>query len=205
MLFNPNGHDNRVIQWNAADKAGSLRTKYNLNQDSIIFDVGAYDGSWARKMFGTYHSIIHCFEPVLSIYNQTCDVFKNNPKVHVHNYGLGGETREEQITLLKDGSSIFVDGGQKETIKIVSMKDIMEQLSINHVQLLKINIEGGEYELLKHIIQENMQNNFDNYQIQFHPVTNSYDGDIDYIRNELLKTHKLTYCFDFIWENWEVK
>ena len=36
------------------------------------------------------------------------------------------------------------------------------------IDLLKINIEGGEYEVLENLIENDLIKNIDNIQIQFH-------------------------------------
>jgi hypothetical protein len=77
--------------------------------------------------------------------------------------------------------------------------------NIEFVVLLKMNIEGGEYDLLEYIINNNMITKFKNIQVQFHE--NAFDGweeKYNFIINNLQKTHHLTYHFEFKFENWEI-
>ena len=76
------------------------------------------------------------------------------------------------------------------------------------IDLMSINIEGGEYELLDRIIEIGMINNIVNIQVQFHQWYPSYKQS-DLLRKSLQDrlsiTHKLTYCYDFVWEDWQIK
>lgn len=205
MPFSFYEHHEYLKVFNADLNAKDFLTEYDLSNDSIFFDLGAYDGNWSEKIYNKYQCNVYAFEPVNSFYEQSKDRLKNYPKVKVYNVGIGGSTRQEQITLNGAGSSVFTEGELKETIEIISMEEILSQLEIHEVDLIKINIEGAEYELLHHMINNSLQNKFKNIQIQFHANTNvkNYDEEIEYIREELSKTHKSTYCYNYIWENWE--
>ena len=88
------------------------------------------------------------------------------------------------------------------------LKDIFSFLNkegINKIDLIKINIEGGEYPLLKRMIETNIIEKCNDIQVQFH---NFYPNAItlrNEIRDSLQKTHFLTYDYPFVWENWRKK
>lgn len=67
---------------------------------------------------------------------------------------------------------------------------------------MKINIEGGEYEVLSKLLDENKLINIKYLQIQFHDLDKNSSQKKDAFRNQLLKTHTCEYCYEFIWENW---
>ena len=58
-------------------------------------------------------------------------------------------------------------------------------------------------ELLEEIINSNLQEKFNNIHVQFHKFVENSVVRREKIREILQKTHKLTYDFEFIWENWE--
>jgi len=74
---------------------------------------------------------------------------------------------------------------------------------VKHINLIKINIEGGEYELLEKMIISNLIKRFDNIQIQFHRFIANAFTKRRLIQKGLSKTHYLTYNYPFIWENWK--
>jgi hypothetical protein len=73
------------------------------------------------------------------------------------------------------------------------------------VDLMKINIEGGEYELLEHLIARGLTKRIRNIQVQFHEdVMAGAAGRMERIQSRLAETHHLTYQERFVWENWEL-
>jgi len=67
----------------------------------------------------------------------------------------------------------------------------------------KINTEGDEFETLKSLIENNMIEIFTDIQVQFHNFIPDAENLRNGLQEKLLKTHKLTYNFDFVWENWQ--
>ena len=42
----------RIRPWVAAKGDQSLRLDYDLGRDSVVFDLGGYEGNWANDIFG---------------------------------------------------------------------------------------------------------------------------------------------------------
>jgi hypothetical protein len=76
---------------------------------------------------------------------------------------------------------------------------------IEHVDLIKINTEGGEFELLERMIETGLVPRFVNMQVQFHNVADDSTPRMEAIQRELAKTHELTYEYRYVWENWTRK
>lgn len=189
-----------------ADSGDSThRLNYELNENSVVFDMGGYKGEWTKKIFEKYKSNIFVFEPVDEFYNIICKNIKGNEKIQPFKYGLGSKDEEMEISLTLDSSSTFNKEGSLEKISIKTFKDFIESNNISNIDLIKINIEGGEYDLLEHIISENLQTKIKNIQVQFHRFIPECTERRNKIREELSKTHELTYDYDFIWENWKLK
>lgn len=191
--------------WFSSKGDETLRLNYdNLNSKSIVFDVGGYKGQWASDIFSKYLSTTYIFEPVKEFSNLIKKRFSKNKKIIINSFGLGGKTREQTIYLKDDSSSVHGEG-KGEKIKIVSFKDFITKHKIKKIDLIKINIEGGEYELLEHILKENLISKINNLQIQFHRNIDFPDKRRKQIQEKLKETHKLTYCFPFVWENWTLR
>ena len=80
---------------------------------------------------------------------------------------------------------------------------MLSDLDIKNIDLIKINIEGGEYPLLKHIADKNELAIIDEYQIQFHNFVEGAGSKRNNLIDKLSKTHKRTWCYKFVWENWK--
>ncbi len=194
----------QVKKWFAANGDKTLRINYDLNKNSIVFDVGGYEGNWASDIFNKYGCTIHCFEPVKKFADKIKNRFSPNPKIIVYNVGLSNTNQKANISHSADGSSIFRGTGSEE-ITLVNVIDFLDKNKITKVDLMKINIEGGEYDLLEYLIQQNSVTRFQNLQIQFHDFMPRARERMKNIQKNLEKTHALTYQFEFVWENWKLK
>lgn len=189
-----------VERWFKDEGDKTLRITYPLNKDSIIFDVGGYDGSWGHAMHMKYGCKVYCFEPVDASYRLAKR--RENSLFRVYKYGIGGKTEQVSICVDANASSVYGVGGKREMIEIKSFAETVDTLNIKNIDLLKINIEGSEYDLLDHILQLGWQNKIIDLQIQFHKVDNQSEARRDRIRAVLGNTHELTYDYYFVWENW---
>lgn len=190
--------------WHANNGDKTLRLDYDLDQDSIVFDLGGYEGQWSSDIFSKYRCTIHCFEPVELFAKNIENRFANNNKILVHQFGLSNENKRVKISHRADGSSIF-RGQPKEEIQLVKAIDFMKQNKTDEIDLMKINIEGGEYDLLEHLIDTGLIANIKDIQIQFHDCVPAARERMIKIQENLKKTHKLTYQYEFVWENWQLK
>jgi FkbM family methyltransferase len=179
------------------------RLNYDLNENSLVIDLGGYLGEWTEKIYHKYSCNIYVFEPVLKYYDNIVEKFKNDGKIKVFNLGLSSVNDEVIIKHDNASSSIFIENGVEEKIKLVRYYDFINNNKIDYIDLIKINIEGSEYELLEHIIENNLHGKIKNLQIQFHKTFNDSEKIREKIRKVLSLTHKLTYDYTFVWENWE--
>jgi FkbM family methyltransferase len=189
--------------WEKGDD--TYRLDYRLNDKSLVLDLGGYKGEWAQKIFHRYQSRIFVFEPVGDFQQVITKKFSANPDISLFPFGLGGNTRTDTIFLNDNGSSTHKNGGQeREEISIVGIAQFFEEHRIEFVDLMKINIEGEEYPLIEAILLNHLHLKIRNIQVQFHPWIEEAPEKRDRIRQELAKTHRLTYDFPFVWENWEL-
>lgn len=197
-----------VTKWlqEGADK--TLRFEYpELNENSVVFDVGGYVGDFAHKINEKYGCKVYIFEPHPAFYKTCIERFANNDNVTPLNYGLSDIDGEFPLIDSVDGSS-FLNPDLINTEKGISCKlkeilNVMVELEINEIDLMKINIEGGEFPLLLHLAKQNSLNVVKEYQVQFHNFIKDSIPMRDSIVESLSKTHKRTWCYYFVWENWK--
>lgn len=196
----------RCKPWFKINGDKTLRLNYNLSKSSIVFDLGGYKGNFAEEIYKRYLCKIFIFEPVKSFYKIIDDKFKDNPKVTAFQYGLANQDKELFISNSEDASSVFIDSEGSEKIELKSILNFINYNKITHVDLIKINIEGGEYEVLESLLASGMIQIFKNLQIQFHDfIIDNANERMENIQAQLAKTHKITYQYKFVWENWEIK
>lgn len=196
----------RVEPWFRDDGDNTLRIKYNLNESSIVFDVGGYKGEFASVMVSKYDCTVYVFEPIPEFYQVIVNKFSGNKKIRPYCFGLSDKTGSQKISLTDNRSSLYIEDNNAITIQLKSAVDFIRENNITTIDLVKINIEGSEYALLESLIAAGMITKFKNIQVQFHDfIIENARGRMEKIQQELAKTHELTYQYDFIWENWKLK
>lgn len=186
----------------------TLRLDYPLNQDSVVFDLGGYKGDFAYEISKKFGCKIFVFEPVLDFHEMCVDRFKGNKSITCMNYGLSSRSGHLDINLSENSSSFFSATGSeggKQRVKIESIADCIRKLEIKRISLMKINIEGGEFDVLPELIASGDIARIDYLQIQFHNFVADAAKRRAEIRATLLETHKEMWNYDFVWESWERK
>ena len=190
-LFSQKGGDNTHLY------------SFNLNHDSLVFDVGSYDGEYYKKLHQKYNCNIHAFEPVPQFYKKC---LQNKPdKITLNNLALGNKDCTFNISSQDNSSSEFLISGDKIECQKIDFNSYLKKHNINKIDLLKLNIEGGEYELLSHIIYHNHLNKIDNILIQFHYLEGDAPAERQKIINRLKTTHEPIFNYPFVWEHWKLK
>lgn len=183
----------------------TLRFHYHLGPESTVVDVGGFEGNWTADIYDLYACKVYCFEPVKAFADKITQRFSHNPRIFVYSVALGGSDRTEKISVIGDRSSTIVDDPSSSQIKVVDTVQFFHDHNIKHIDLIKINIEGGEYELLDNLIEGNYIKNISNIQVQFHNFLPTAKERMGKIQSILSKTHELTFQFPFVWENWTLK
>lgn len=202
VLLFPSLHDLEIKKWNNNGGDEAHRYSFNLNSDSIVFDLGGYKGQWASDIFSKYLCRILIFEPAKEFAKKIEQKFIRNNKIDVFDFALGSHNRNESIFMDADGSSTFGKSGIKEIIQFRDISSFLYDQKINKIDLMKINIEGGEYELLKRLIETGDIKKISQIQIQFHCISSNSLKNMNEIKENLRKTHKSTFEYEFVWENW---
>ncbi len=193
-----------VKKWFNDNGDETLRLDYPLSSNAIVLDVGGYKGEWAQDIFDKYDASVYVFEPSKQFANELQDRFKNNPKIQVLPFGLSGEDKVVEMSLQENGTSAHRhDFGDKEQVQLKDISKFCEEHDIDRIDLIKINIEGGEYELLRRMNEVGLIEKCQNLQIQFHDFFDTAKIERDELRAILKQTHQETYNYYFVWENWE--
>ncbi|MGH2956310.1 MAG: FkbM family methyltransferase [Solirubrobacterales bacterium] len=140
-----------------ADRNGERRVLECLSSDepSCIFDVGANVGEWtsiARQLCP--EAQIHSFEVVEQIAGVLRSRFAREPRVTIVPTGLGKD--QEEIAVKYFPESTELSGAVQEhpfPFELVSSPvqrgdAYCAEAGIDHIDLLKIDVEGMEYEVL---------------------------------------------------------
>ena len=189
-------------QWKR-DKMEAKRYVFEgLNADSVVFDVGGFEGNWAQDIHDRYGSTVHVFEPHPTFAAALVKRFEGNPKFVVHAFALGSEAGQLHLSDDGDASSAVNDVANAVSGKVRAVAEFMKTFEPDRIDLMKINIEGGEYDLLPALASSGDLGRFGTVQVQFHQFRESDSELRDSVRANLAKTHSEAWCYPFVWEEW---
>lgn len=108
--------------------------------------------------------------------------------------------------MLNDGTSAFSSRTSVEMVKasVVDIADIFSEVENERIACLKLNIEGGEYDVLERMIECDSVRWCDSLLIQFHPQPVGYEERYTKICNTLAASHTLVWSYYMVWEKWVI-
>ena len=145
---------------------------YKIKENDICIDCGANIGR-VSDMFLQMGAEVHAFEPHRDLYNMLLYKYKGNSKIKLHNQAVGAENTKmpfrvapnesEYFLTFTQGASVCVFDalGGYETVadydtEVIDLCEYLQENIVNkgkRVYILKIDIEGAEWDLLEKIIQ----------------------------------------------------
>ena len=198
-------HDLSLQRWIQDRGDETLRVSYPIGPDMLVFDVGGYRGEWSARVAQMYDPQIYIFEPVPDHVDALRKRFDSNPKVAVFPFGLADRDERRPISREETSSSFVRKGAGSLEADIRDIVRFIEEKEIGRINLLKINIEGLEYALLEHMLRSGAVRSCVDIQVQFHPfLPDALERRAD-IRRGLRATHRATYNYPFVWENWRLR
>src|SRR5882724_4222247 len=135
--FFPSSRELALASWvkNQGDK--TYRLDYDLSEESVVLDLGGFEGQWTSDIFAMYLPHIFVFEPVASFFEKIKRRFRNNSKVTVYPFGLAKEDSQATIYLDNDGSSMFPGSGRPPVaVKMVRAATFIEDDRIEKIDLM---------------------------------------------------------------------
>jgi FkbM family methyltransferase len=152
-------------KWHGNKYGGFYIYPDNLNSDSIIYSFGiGEDISFDQSMIDDYGCKVFGFDPTPKsiewIKNQSLD-----PQFNFFTYGIDSKTGFVNFNLPKNenyisGSILKHQNVNQNNTVLVPMKcfkDITNSLGHKHIDVLKIDIEGSEYNVIDDILSSDVE------------------------------------------------
>ena len=176
---------------------------YPLEGTALIVDAGGYRGDWAAEMVARYACRVEVFEPVRSFVEVLEERFSANPLITIHPYGLGACDETIEFHVAHETSSAVIVPFEA-TVERGELRDIAAWMAdAPPVDLMKVNIEGGEYGLLERVLEEGLMERIRFLQVQFHDGMPDAERRMRCIQRQLERTHTLAWRYEWVWEGWE--
>lgn len=177
-------------QW-IVDGAERLRYEYDLEPRDVVFDIGAYRGEWSAEIYRRYGCRLIGIEPTPYNDFQHFERFIN-------------KAASDHEGTIPFGGAYYYSSAHEEPTGSYPCFDINPLIAeYPEITLMKMNVEGAEYELLPHIISAGLHHRIKNLQVQFHEIEGvNCPHKYRVIAAKLSATHDREWYYPFCWESW---
>lgn len=146
-----------------------------------IFDIGSNKGQFLKLIIehvATDDFTIHCFEPGHETFKMLAESSKEDKRITLNNIGLGKQKADATLHYDKIGSGLAsltkrklnhfnIDFSKSEQVVIDTIDNYCSENSIDHIHLLKIDIEGHELDVLAGAIRMFVSKSIDIVTFEF--------------------------------------
>lgn len=142
--------------------------EWDISAECVVYEVGAYQGRWALQIARRYNPRLYCFEPQ-GWAVQVCRAVLEPYAAQVFAFGLGNcDAMLPMARYGTDGCEMGKDGAVFGRIRDIAK--VAQELETPDIDLMLINIEGGEFTLLPHMLQQGVLPR--RLMVQFHDYGN---------------------------------
>ena len=175
-----------------------------LRVNDIAFEVGAYHGAWINRIAST-GAIIYGFEPSRRSFWRAMRLVGRYRYVMMFNFGLGSQNATLPLSVDDTDGASFVSGEGATQAEMVDIAVFMNiHAEIERIRLMRVNIEGGEYELVSYMIDTGIIHVIDYLMIQWHDNPEGVMAMRASIESRLEETHKATeHVSNAAWGIWK--
>ena len=149
-------YENRNFDINSNGELTILKKLSKFNP-SVIFDGGANIGKYSLLINQVIPDVkIYSFEPVKNTFEELEQNVDGIDNITPINYGLYKDTCTKEINIYPSNthSSLIdiqgwkLDTKEKQTIELIRGDDFMKKNNITEIDLLKLDVEGVEYDAM---------------------------------------------------------
>lgn len=123
-----------------------------VEEGDVVVDIGASIGPFSYSILHKNPSKVFCIEPSEDLFGTLVKNMSDGPVICI-NRGIAKEGSEE-------AESEYIFGQEKTKMKSMGFNSFLEQYEIDRIDFLKIDCEGGEYDIFtldnEELIRENI-------------------------------------------------
>jgi FkbM family methyltransferase len=204
-MFELNYYQRSLYDFTAATMANpDILVDFDLDRDSVVLDVGAFVGNWSHDIAERFDPVIYAFEPATGPARSAERRLVDHPRATVCAYGLSDADQTASLSLNGPGASMYADPSkvQTATVEIRDVAAVLDELGIERVDLLKVNIEGAEYDLFDRLIETGWLPRIRQVAVQFHEWHPHAYRRRRAIRAALRRDHDEVWNYPWVWEYW---
>jgi len=156
----------RLINYSISNNYKKYKIFSNLNKKSIVIDIGAHIGQVSEFINDKYNSKIYAYEPNPFLFKILKQKFDQNKNIKIFNLAVSNShssnklfsTSNKNNNLINETLKFSMEFEKKNideknfiNVDVITIDELLRQF--DHIDLIKINIEGHEYKILDEIIK----------------------------------------------------
>lgn len=182
--------DRAIAQWLQDQGGQTLRLAFDgLGPDAVVVDVGAHQGEWAQQMLARYPARLFAFEANTERAAAIVGRLAGQDRVRVFNLAMGART----------GLQRGLDG---QLMEVRSALEVFASQGIEAIDVLKLRMGGGEFELLDMLADTGWLQRIKVVQVKFDDRVPAHLSARDRIVRKLAVSHRCAWRYPFVWEQW---
>lgn len=149
--------------------------KGSISPESVVVSIGiGEDASFDISLMDSYQCNIYAYDPTPK---SVAWVRQNvtNPRFKFHRVALSDSDGELELFLPQDDNHVSASFKQGKhlsqncvLVPCASLQTILKQIGFDRINVLKMDIEGSEYQVIRAMCQTGIINNVDQLLIEFH-------------------------------------
>ncbi len=189
------------------DAVNAASFDWPLTADSVVVELGGYQGRWAAEIARRYNPRLYVFEPQLWAWERCCAALEPWPRAQVFDYGLGIFNGDFPMGDYGTDGCSFVKRDQARpagTGHMQEMTQTFQRLGLETIDLVLMNIEGYEYPLLWYMLAQRLiPDRVAGLMVQFHDLAPGHDREYATLRADLGRWYGLRFDFGMTLTGWE--
>ena len=144
----------------------------DLQSLDVVFDIGANVGLWTEWILSQNASRVYCFEPNKTAVGILRNFHGQKKNVTIIEKALDVEVKN--IEFFYSDSNSLISATEKHnqldksyTVQTTRLEDVINEYSIEHIDLIKMDIEGAEFRIFESM-PDKIYEITDSFLIEFH-------------------------------------
>lgn len=176
-----------------------------LTPESVVFEVGGYEGRWATEIARRYGPRLYVFEPQAWAFERCQAALQDYPAARVFNFGLGDRSGEFPMGDFETDGASFVKGADVRAQGSGWLEEFgafCEAEGLREIDLLLLNVEGYEFTLVPHLVERDWMGRIRYFMAQFHELAGR-DDHAESLFAQIEVSHRLLWEFGLVLRAWE--
>lgn len=162
------------LEFHGNDYCGWAIPRGALTAESVVVDVGlGEDVSFSRSLIDRYGCTVHGFDPTPKAIRYVRGL--GEKRLVLHEFGVADKRGPAQFYLPNDDShvsgSLVMEshvGQTRINVELLTMSDVFRVVGSSRIAILKLDIEGAEYDLIDSADFRDCASGIDMICVEFH-------------------------------------